>query len=201
MAGKDEGQISKEMRVLTHLQRRFVEAWLTIGARNHKGEPSYTECARIAGYSANSEQALRVQGYRLAHDERIQAAIVEETRRRIKSYGAISAEIIIEIAQDQTAKHADRLKAAQLLMDRAGLHAVSESKQTIEHIGNDPDRVQRVMLLAKNLGIDPAALLGNRVAGALPAPIEQPMPMQPAIDVPFEEVEDDELTRALRNLI
>lgn len=173
MTNNDAGQISKEMRALTGLQRRFVGAWLTIGARNHKGEPNYTECARAAGYSEGSEGGLRVQGYRLAHDEKIQAAIIEETRRRIRSYGALSAEIIIEIAQDQTAKQSDRLKAATLLMDRAGLHAVSESRQTIEHISSDPDRVQRVATLARALGIDAQALLGNRAAPlAIAAPIE-----------------------------
>ena len=127
------------------------------------GSVDHTRCAAAAGYSAGPEgsSALRVTAHRLAHDEKIQAAIQEEARRRMKAGSIMAASVLLNIAGNPA--HKDQLKAATQLLDRSGLHALSEHKVTVENTPADEKAmVARITELAKKLDIDPKKLLGER---------------------------------------
>lgn len=145
-----------------------------------QGTSNFMKAAELAGYSAVSEGSLRVQGHRLEQDPRIQAAIHEESLRQARhNLGSMlvrASERVSDVLEDTQAKNSDTLKAASLIMDRMGLHAISESKSTVEHIGDSPEVIEKVRRLAASLGINAEKLLGARLAN------------KPAVDAEYEIV-------------
>src|SRR5690349_3017404 len=99
----EKGRLGPKMKALNDRQQAFVVALLTQGTRN------YAAAARTAGYQGEESGALRVSAHRLAHDERILAALREETERRMQASIGMAAEVLLSIAEDPT--HKDRLKA------------------------------------------------------------------------------------------
>lgn len=147
----EEVKFGPAMRSLTDMQQRFVLFLMDSGSSNA------TEAAEAAGYSTNSNQALRQQGSYLMHDEKVQAAMREVGQARISGV-TMKAIRTVEKALDST-DHKAALKAAEMVLNRAGLHATSEHKVTVEHI-TDEDKVARIKALAMTLGLDPSKLLG-----------------------------------------
>ncbi len=140
------------MRALTWRQRGFVLAMLDTGMVDHG------RCAAMAGYNGNSE-SLRVTGHRVSHNENVQAAIQEEARKRIGSGAIMATSKLLEIAMNDS--HKDQLKAVFGIMDRAGLHATTEVKHEVRHTSDDKAVIERIVQLARNLGLDPKVLLGQ----------------------------------------
>lgn len=151
----DEG-LGPAMLALSQPMRRFVIALLETGTDN------YSRAALMAGYSQGRDGAnARVMGSRLAHNTKVQAAIQEEARRRLGSMLVMATSVLGEIMQNKQNKANDRLKAAELVMNRAGLHAMTESKQTVELIAaTDKEGIARIRQLAETMGMDPDKLLG-----------------------------------------
>lgn len=149
---REYGRMGPKMQALNPRQRAFVQAMLDLGMVNH------TRCAMLAGYSTENPDGLRVTAHRLAHDERVQAAIHEEAGRRLRSGAIMAVSVLQNIAE--TPGHKDQLKAALAVLDRSGLHAVSESRQTHEVVFDEKNAIQRVLELCKQTGQDPRVLLG-----------------------------------------
>src|SRR5262245_58404560 len=76
----DESSLGPAMLALTPAQRGFVVAKVQHGMSN-------TDATQLAGYSARSPHALGVVGSRLAHDERVQAALLEEGQKLMRAEG------------------------------------------------------------------------------------------------------------------
>lgn len=119
---------------------------------------------RAAGFGVNSGVGRRVQAHRLMHDPRMQAAIIEETQRWMATAAPLAAHRIVAALSEEDTGVA--LKAANMIFDRVGLHAVSEQRQTVEHRA-DPEVFREIAALAMALGIEPRRLLGNRVEGVM----------------------------------
>lgn len=134
------------MAALPPAQRAFVAAKVHFGCSN-------AEAARKAGYSKNQPADAKVTGYQLAHQENIQAAIIEESRKVICSEGPRSIQTLVAIRDDKTKDAKDRLKAAIELLNRGGLNAVSEHHLTVEHKMTDAQKDQRILALCQELGI------------------------------------------------
>lgn len=152
----DEAQLGPAMRALpTDNMRRFVIALLEIGQLN------YTKAAALAGYSQESPGALQVTASRLAHDTRILAAIHEESDRRLHAGAAMAVSQLLLIA-DAAPKQSDRLKAIEMILNRTGLHAMSEHKVTVNDVSNTDDAmIARIKEIAAKLGLDQSKLLGG----------------------------------------
>lgn len=163
-----EGKFGPKMLALTDKQQRFVINLLTQGIRN------YTEAAALAGYSNNgngSHGGLKVTAHRLAHDDKINAAIEEEGRRRFKGMIPWAINLIEAVGDNQQSTGAERLKAAGMVLDRAGMHAVSERINTSgDSLIDDPDRLNRIQALARALGKPIEELIGQRMAARLGEP-------------------------------
>jgi phage terminase small subunit len=153
------------MKACTPRQRAFVEAMLVTGGNNHK------LCAMMAGYTGN-DNTLRVTAHRLAHDSNVLAAIREEGDRRIRASVVMATSRLVSIAENSTDEKV-ALKAIDMVLNRSGLHALTEHKVSIERPTDGVEIKQRIVALAKELGLDPAKLLGhNAQMSALPAPEE-----------------------------
>jgi hypothetical protein len=146
--------------------RAFVVACLNMGVGVNN-----TEAARIAGFHDNGDTdgALKVYAHHLAHDPRIQAAIQEEGRKRIR-FGTIQATAVLMEAMSATKfdkiagevpDWTTRRGAAEAFLDRGGLHALSEHHVTVTNTKSREEKLLEVAKLAKMLGKDPKELLGN----------------------------------------
>ena len=114
------GTFGPAMRAITDMQQRFVIAMLDLANGN------YTEAAKVAGYSpGGSEMGLRSTAYRLAHDEKVQAAIQEESQKRLNVAGMMALNRLIALADGvEEGGKIDRkvqLKAVEMVLNRSGL--------------------------------------------------------------------------------
>lgn len=172
-----EGKYGPKMNALPPMRREFVRALMNQGSRN--ASMAY----RAAGYSQASDLSVRVNASILMHDDAVQEAIQEEARRRITAMLPLAIETVATIMENPQELGSTRLKAASAVMDRGGVHAVSERITREEPLERDPDQVKRIMGLAQVLGIPIEQLLGARLA-------IHPTPMiTDAIEVPMNSME------------
>jgi|CXWL01.1.fsa_nt_gi hypothetical protein len=169
----DDADLGPAMTALTEKQRRFVYALLHMGTANH------TEAARAAGYECSTDNSMRVMAHTVAHNHRVQAAMLEESQRRMTAASTMAVSELVRIAH-MSPDDKTKLKAIEMILNRTGLHAKSEHKVVVDDQRDDAAVAKRIALLAAELGLDPKKLLGS--VGA------------PAVDATFEEVEkpDDE---------
>lgn len=168
-ADTDEGNYGPKMQELNPRQRAFVLAALTTG----KYAPALW--AKMAGYRGD-DNVLAVTGHRLAHDKAVQEAMHEESVRRLASGKIYAVSVLLDLCTTAD-KDSVRLKAAEAILNRSGLHERTEHKTTVEHTISDRAMIDRIKVLAGRLGLDPVKLLGS--AGV---PVEEP------VDAEFEEV-------------
>lgn len=150
------------MQALNPRQRAFVAACLSIGTTNN------ARAAAMAGYQG-SPNTLAVAGHRLAHHSGVIAAIQEEAERRLRSSAIMAVTVMVDIARNEVNSPKDRLKAAEMIANRVGLHARSEHKVITEDASTtDAAMTARIQTLCGQLGIDPKTLLGRMAQKAEP---------------------------------
>lgn len=157
----DEGEYGPAMTALTPMMRRFVLALI-----ENPALPQW-RAAESAGYSAVSNKSLRVTAHRLTHDDRVLAAISEESGKRLRSASLLASDFLVRMICDEGVAMKDRAKVAVALLDRGGFGAA----QTINVNKTVTDRTgtaiaERIRELAAKHGLDPQRLLG------VSAPIE-----------------------------
>lgn len=162
-----EANFGPEMRKLTERQQRFVINLVM------QAERDYSAAYRDAGYKSDNPNSVKSAAWILAHDERIGRAIEEESRRRFKGLVPWALSLIEDVGANLQSTGAERLKAAAMVLDRAGLHAVTERINTSGDAPLlDPDRLKRIENLARGLGLPVDKLLGQRLASQIqPAPV------------------------------
>jgi len=133
--------------------------------------------ARLAGYS---EGSVAVTAFRVAHDPNVLAALKEEAEKMLHGDVLVAAAALAEIVRDPG--HKDRSRVADSLLARAGLSIVEKKEVTHRHLVDDGEKVRAIVALAKQLGLDPVAVLGQ--AGV-------------AIDAEFEVVSPPDATASL----
>ncbi|HVM77628.1 MAG TPA: hypothetical protein VMU06_01325 [Stellaceae bacterium] len=134
------------MLALTPPRRAFVRAKVLFGVNNKKA-------AEMAGYSPASSHALENRGYQLAHDPLIQEALREESVKMMRSEGIRSLHTLINLRDDASVAPRERLRAAVEIMNRCGLHAVTEAHVSVEHRMTDVQKDRRILALAAELGL------------------------------------------------
>lgn len=145
-------ELGQFMRALNERQQKFVVALAEYGDDNHK------RAALIAGYTDN--QSLATQAWRLASDPKIQAAIQEVCLGRLHGGKLLAVSTLVTLTKSNDEKIA--LKAAIAIMDRTGLHAVSEHNVKTQDVSKTDDAmIDRIVALANKLGLDPKKLLGS----------------------------------------
>ena len=150
-----EIELGPAMRRLNEKQQNFVYAMIEFGGLNN------SKAAQAAGYEGGPD-SLKVTGYRLAHDSKIQEAMREMGPRMLNAGLFIAARFVLETIDNPQIDTKDRLKAAEMVMNRTGMHATSEHKVAVTHKDETSDEmIKRIEALSKNLGIDSKKLLGN----------------------------------------
>jgi phage terminase small subunit len=173
----DAGDYGPAMNALTERQRLFVLALIDNpqAARHH--------AARAAGFSAVSEGSLRVCAHRLMHDDRVLAALSEETGKRFRSASLLASDFLVRMLMDEEVPMKERAKVAIAISDRGGFGAaqtINVNKTTTDRTGKAI--MERIASLSQKLGVDPGKLL----AGPEPSKLSSP----PVVDAEFSEVKD-----------
>lgn len=141
------------MEACTEMERKFVAAYVE--------HPNYTaaQLAKVAGSAGATPKALQVTGWRIMHGERFLAAVNEEASKRLRLGGLIGVAVMLEIANNPA--HKDRLKAAGMLADRTGFHALSEQKITVDDKRPQSKRelIEAIAAIGKEMGLDDTAIL------------------------------------------
>jgi hypothetical protein len=180
----DHAELGPAMRALpTERMRLFVVAMHEHAAAGHG---SQLRAAEAAGYSGNKAN-LAHQGHMLAHDERIQKAILEEGQRRMGAFLPLATSIVGQLLLG--GKDTIKLRAAAMIMDRTGIIAKTEHKVTVTHQLTEDETVARIMYLAKSMNMDPKLLLGQ--AGVSPNAETPSTVMQAALE-PIDDAEFEE---------
>lgn len=148
----DDSHLGPAMRKLTPRRRAFVLAALVTG------EQKFTNLAKMAGFQG-SDETLRAYGHKLAHSDDIIEASREESQRRMQSATIMATSQLVSIAADAGRK--DQLKAIEMILNRTGLHAITESHAVVEHKSSNASTVKQIVDMCQKLGIDPRKLLGS----------------------------------------
>lgn len=175
----DDTGLGPAMRALTEKQRSFVYALVETGG-------NAAQAAAAAGYGENShseaarENAYRVRGYQLSHDVKVLAAIKEEAEKRLHSGALLAASALVEMVQDPLNKN--RFKAAESLLNRAGLTVATEHKVVVEHRGNSQEIGARIRELVRELGADLPRLAGADTASIIDAEYSDITPTEDGLE-------------------
>lgn len=161
------------MQKLTEKQRRFVMAWIQLGGKNQ------TRAAMSAGYNfdPNKTNSIEVIASTLAHNPKIQEAMLELARAGIQGKGSVIAmETLLEIASNPAAEKKDRIAASNSILSRAGISEKTEHKVAVTHQDITSDQaIKKLEDFSKKYGLDPAKVIESVT-----------------IDAEFEEVKDEE---------
>jgi phage terminase small subunit len=126
----EPADLGPAMLVLDERQRRFV-----VGAIRAGGKSSMARIAEAAGYS-NVKQGAKVRAHELTRNQKVLAALKEESDRRL-DWSAVKS--ILRL--DELVGHKDpkvRLKAIDSVLDRRG-YARQTNQQIsmqVEHVDN-----------------------------------------------------------------
>lgn len=150
----DEITLGPAMMALSPMRRKFVMAM----AANPLG--SATQWAIAAGYS-NHKDGAKVRAFEVMHDPKLEAAVFEFGRTTMAAMGPILATTaLLRIVQNPD--HPQHLRAAEAILNRVGLHELTEHKVTVDHRDQTGDAmIERIRALAAKHGMDASALLGG----------------------------------------
>lgn len=150
---EDRAGFGPAMLALTERQQRFVLACLMTGRDNN------AEHARMAGY-IGTPATIAVTGFRVAHDPKVLAAMLEEATKRMHSGVLLATSRLMHLAANAK-EEKDQLKAISMILNRAGLHEKTEHKLTVKHETNEAEMLKQIERMAEFLGVDPKKLTGN----------------------------------------
>lgn len=165
------------MKKCTPNERAFVAAMFAFGCQN------YTDAAMATGRFSSRDSAQAASS-RWMHSKRVLDALDEYTRVTMRGGLAIATRALLDIASDPT--NPNRLKAASELLNRNGhiVETISRHIHEQDHTSTK-ELLHEIGDLARQLGVDPAKLLGATRAEV--------------VDAEFEEVSDG--TEGLEDLL
>lgn len=147
-------EVGPDMLALNDRQRAFVFHLVEDGGRD-----AYRAAAK-AGYQGDPE-TLRVTASRLAHDERIGRAMVEEAKRRVHASVVLAVSELHNIVADPTTSKAIKVRAIEAVLNRAGMGSSQTHLVKHEVTVTDEEKIKNIRNMADRLGLDPTKLLGS----------------------------------------
>lgn len=157
-------QLGPAMAKLNERQQAFVMGLIQLGNQGR----AYV----AAGYP---EDPTGGNPSKLAHDPKVQDAIKEVGQKMLNAGSVQAVKFLLDTVDCESAERKDRIKAAEMIMNRSGLHATTEHKVEVTRAVKTPDeKIKRIRELSSKYGIDAEKLVGGLV-----------------IEAEYEEVEED----------
>jgi phage terminase small subunit len=148
-----------KMRELNPRQQAFVCALFEAPRKDGR----IIWAARVAGYGTptSSNKSLSVIGSRLNVSDKIQAAIAEESQRRLRSLSPTAVQALENLLANPD--HRDHARGIGMVLDRADPlqtqhNVVVEHKAPHELVRATKDVLERINQLALSAGLEPARL-------------------------------------------
>jgi hypothetical protein len=143
------------MAALPEKRRAFVVALYDEDAPR-KGDGLFIFAAQVAGYGTptSSKKSLGVIAGRIAHDDRVQAAIVEYSHRVMRAIPPEAIRALKELIRDP--KHKDHARGIAMVLDRADplqtVHTVKVEDNRPPSIEATQAVLDRIEALMKRVG-------------------------------------------------
>ncbi|HEY2229777.1 MAG TPA: hypothetical protein VGI22_18970 [Xanthobacteraceae bacterium] len=113
----DHGQLGPAMRVLSERHRAFVRAYLqNLNPKLGGGKAAACRAAGLGESSTVEIQAKRA--WDLAHDDRVLAAIAEESKKYIRGGAPDAVSELMNIVHDRSNAASDRLRGIGMILAR-----------------------------------------------------------------------------------
>ena len=151
-----DAQDGEKMKALpSDRHRAFVRALYQV----KPGHGANVKAAKLAGFGSPTSTAgsMATIASRLAHDERVLAAIAEEDSKRIRASAPRAINALSRLIE--TPSHKDHARGIAMVLDR--VHPV-ETKHVVEvehsissSMKNTAEVFERIMLLAARAGVPP----------------------------------------------
>lgn len=153
----DDAKFGPAMRRLNERQQKFVLAMTVYGCGNNA-----TRAAEAAGYCpGGTRESISATAARLTHDAKIKEAIIETARANLSMATIGAVGYLTDLVFDVTAASKDRAMAAKTILDRGGVHALSELKITVSDEESRAEKIRQLIAFANQTGRNPRELLGS----------------------------------------
>jgi hypothetical protein len=128
------------MQKLSARRQRFV---LALVNDVPPGPGAEIAAAKLAGFKADNDGALRAQATKLVHDQNVVAAIIETAREGIHHLAPMAVQGLREIAKDKFNR--DRFKAIEAILKRfmperieakIEVETIDRTKVTLDHLAH-----------------------------------------------------------------
>lgn len=136
------------VKALTEKQRLWLFRYIDNGGKK-------AAAAIDAGYP---KEWANDTGSKLSRNPSILAAIKEVAESRIRGSAVTAIDVMIQIMNDPT--HKDRFRAAIEVANRSGMIVATQHEVKVT-TQDDSSTIQRIAILARQLGMDPVKLLGS----------------------------------------
>jgi hypothetical protein len=155
LAGDDTGaEWGPAMKALhSDRHRAFVLALYQVPP----GYGSYVRATKLAGFgtSKSSAHSWSAIATRLAHDERILAALHEEDQKRIRASAPRAIRALQHVIE--TPDHRDHIRAVGMVLDRVHPAETRHTVDVVHHVDHDAEAVAQLRML-KRLDVPRAKL-------------------------------------------
>jgi phage terminase small subunit len=156
----DPGQYGPAMKAIKPQWRRFVHLYLAEGGRNA------TRAYIDAGFGSATKDA-RKHASKLLHDDRVQEALREETKKMLVGAAPLAYGVVNEVLQGAGSAK-DKLTAAKMVFDRTGFIAATEHRVHQTSITLSAEQLHlEISAFAKELGLDASKFLNTLPAEPL----------------------------------
>lgn len=153
-------KLGPKMEALTPKERALVHNFMRNGGKD------YVAAVEAAGLGIDKNRPMGGQSahaWQFLHSDRIQAALLEESQRLTRGFLPMVLRVLSEIVENPQAQDKDRIRAGLALMERSGLHSVSEQITTVVPLQDDPEKLKAIEVLAQKLNLPVEKLLGERM--------------------------------------
>ena len=150
-----EDELGPAMLALKEKQRAFVTCLLL----EPPGHGAQVNAARRAGYGTAKKKPVHMANIasRLARHPKVVAAILEESRKMLRTGSPEAVNALIAMIRDPN--HKGHLRAVGMMLERTD-PTVYHQHVTVERKQSEEEMVEFVRRFAKELGVDESKLLG-----------------------------------------
>jgi hypothetical protein len=140
-------------------QRAWVMAYLDANDENASGAARRSGYGKDSATPAQAQEAQKRAGYRNVHSEDVLEAIRELAQEKFRISGFKAVAALMEIVKDPT--HKDHFKAIERVLAQNGMVAALQVEHNHKHSLDEAQQIEKVVQLARRLGMDPRTLLGT----------------------------------------